>query len=75
MADRDQPVACPKCGQLARDWYVSDVPTHDYRVQCGSCRKFAGWKSEAQLAIQQAVTNVRIIPLAGPGPTLDAFMT
>jgi len=72
MADRDRPVACSKCGHWATQWSVSDT-VHDYRVTCGYCRIFAGWKSEAQLAIQRTVVDVNLIPLPDPGPTLDAF--
>lgn len=75
MADRNPPTTCPKCGRFALEWHVSDVPLHDYRVQCGPCRKFAGWKSEAQLAVQRSVAEVKVMPLPEPGPTLDEFFT
>ncbi|EQB11680.1 hypothetical protein [Sphingobium lactosutens] len=73
MADH-QPVACSRCGHWAQIWRETDNQ-HDYRVECGFCRRYVGWKSEAQLAVQRTVTEVTVITLPDPGPTLDAFMT
>jgi hypothetical protein len=70
-----QPTVCPRCGRPASEWHVSDVPTHDYRVKCGPCRRFVGWKTEEQLAIQRTIVHVSVIPLREPGPTLDEFFT
>lgn len=75
MSCEIHPTLCPRCGRPASEWHVSDVPTHDYRVRCGPCRRFVGWKSEDQLLIQRTIADVKVIPLPEAGPTLDEFLT
>ena len=73
MADRDGPTYCRKCGRLALDWHVSEYAMHDYKVRCSYCRTNVGWKTEAQLALQRTLADVRVIPLPGARATLDEF--
>jgi hypothetical protein len=73
MADRDEPTYCRKCGRLALNWHVSEYAMHDYKVRCSFCQSTVGWKTEAQLAVQRSVADVKVIPLPQPGATLDEF--
>lgn len=73
MTDQVEPTHCRKCGQLALEWRVSEYAMHDYKVRCSYCRTNVGWKTEAQLALQRTLANIRVIPLPGAGATLDEF--
>lgn len=63
-----------RCYAAGIDWQEMEPESlHRYRVQCGKCRAFMKWGSEAErrtLRISQ--TDVRVLPFEPP-PTLDAF--